>query len=172
MLNHEAQAVCLMRHYPGMSQSPSLLGDNNALVPLSSFRVASTCRCFLVAMGGRPSKVPGGAFMAIRERNPDGFCFDVNQPMTFKDIYYKAPEQHFQGLCRFFPCHSNLGGHANIGYSSHSWDVHCCNVLYHQHVVLFYSKQLMANSTQTLKSKELSCGEFVHCRGLLQTINF
>lgn len=27
--------------------------------------------------------------MAIRERNPDGFCFDVNQPMTFKDIYYK-----------------------------------------------------------------------------------
>ncbi|CAL1141757.1 unnamed protein product [Cladocopium goreaui] len=40
-------------------------------------------------MGGQPSKVPGGAFMAIRERNPDGFCFDVNQPMTFKDIYYK-----------------------------------------------------------------------------------
>lgn len=33
MLNHEAQALCLMRHYPGMSQSPSLLGDNNARVP-------------------------------------------------------------------------------------------------------------------------------------------
>jgi len=41
-------------------------------------------------MGGQPSKVPGGAFMAIRETNPDGFCFDVNQPMRFKDIYYKA----------------------------------------------------------------------------------
>ncbi|CAK9109105.1 unnamed protein product [Durusdinium trenchii] len=27
--------------------------------------------------------------MAIRERNPDGFCFDVNGPMRFKDIYYK-----------------------------------------------------------------------------------
>eukprot|EP00435_Cladocopium_sp_Y103_P019755 s1628_g4.t2 len=23
------------------------------------------------------------------QRNPDGYCFDVNQPMTFKDIYYK-----------------------------------------------------------------------------------
>lgn len=28
--------------------------------------------------------------MAIRERNPDGFCFDVNGPMRFKDIYYKV----------------------------------------------------------------------------------
>ena len=41
-------------------------------------------------MGGKGSKVPGGAFLAIRERNPDGFCFDVNGPMRFKDIYYKA----------------------------------------------------------------------------------
>ncbi|CAE7942407.1 echs1 [Symbiodinium necroappetens] len=45
-------------------------------------------RC-LGAMGGKPSKVPGGAILAIREMNPDGLCFDTNGPMRFKDIFYK-----------------------------------------------------------------------------------
>jgi len=40
-------------------------------------------------MGGKPSKVPGGAILSIREMNPDGLCFDVNGTMRFKDIFYK-----------------------------------------------------------------------------------
>ena len=48
-------------------------------------------RC-LEAMGGKPSKVPGGAILSIREMNPDGLCFDVNGTMRFKDIFYKESD--------------------------------------------------------------------------------
>eukprot|EP00439_Symbiodinium_sp_Y106_P033058 s5015_g3.t4 len=43
-------------------------------------------------MGGKPSKVPGGAILSIREMNPDGLCFDVNGTMRFKDIFYKESD--------------------------------------------------------------------------------